>query len=73
MEEGKNIKEPTFPLQGAEGVKQIYFLGIGERHHPEAVGRPAQHRAKRRCDPHDDVRQRAVVAWADGAGHGIAA
>lgn len=29
MEEGKNIKEPTFPLQGAEGVKKIYFLGIG--------------------------------------------
>ena len=29
MEEGKNIKESKFPLQGAEGVKRVYFLGIG--------------------------------------------
>jgi len=29
MEEGKNIKELKFPLQGAEGVKRVYFLGIG--------------------------------------------
>ena len=29
MEEGKNLKEAKFPLQGAEGVKRVYFLGIG--------------------------------------------
>jgi len=29
MEESKNIKEAKFPLQGAEGVKRVYFLGIG--------------------------------------------
>jgi UDP-N-acetylmuramate--alanine ligase len=29
MEEGKDIKESKFPLEGAEGVKRVYFLGIG--------------------------------------------
>jgi len=29
MEEGKNTKEVMFPLRGAEGVKRVYFLGIG--------------------------------------------
>jgi UDP-N-acetylmuramate--alanine ligase len=29
MNVDKNIKELKFPLQGAEGVKRIYFLGIG--------------------------------------------
>ena len=29
MEESKSIKELKFPLQGAEGVKRVYFLGIG--------------------------------------------
>jgi len=29
MEEGKNIDEAKFPLQGAEGVKRVFFLGIG--------------------------------------------
>src|SRR6478609_4675042 len=29
MKVDKNIEELKFPLQGAEGVKRIYFLGIG--------------------------------------------
>ena len=29
MNSDLNIEEPKFPLQGAEGVKRVYFLGIG--------------------------------------------
>jgi UDP-N-acetylmuramate--alanine ligase len=29
MNGGTNIKEAKFPLQGAEGVQRIYFIGIG--------------------------------------------
>ena len=29
MGEAKNIKESTFSLQGVEGLKRVYFLGIG--------------------------------------------